>query len=394
MKRIIMKNGIRKKIYAGVVALALAIGISVPVSKYIDNNKSSDKLDVIVDNGYLSTYDEEDVLQVHFIDVGQGDSILVVQNNEAMLIDAGENEKGREVVDYCEKQGISEIKYLVATHAHEDHIGGMDDVIENLEVDNIILTKSDYSTITYEEVITAAKEKNVNEIYPKVGNSINLGNATIMVVAPNRDDYSEENNNSIILKITYGNVSYLFCGDAEIESEYDMAENGIDISADVIKIGHHGSDTSTSQMLLNTVSPRYAVISVGKDNSYGHPTSQILNRLKEYGIKYFRTDEEGTIVSITDGENIAWNVKETNELDTSDKSDATNELDTTGESETKNELDTSDICEYVLNNNTKKFHKPQCNVVDDISDKNRENYSGDRDSLIEKGYAPCKICNP
>lgn len=389
-----MKNGIRKKIYAGVVALALAIGISVPVSKYIDNNKSSDKLDVIVDNGYLSTYDEEDVLQVHFIDVGQGDSILVVQNNEAMLIDAGENEKGREVVDYCEKQGISEIKYLVATHAHEDHIGGMDDVIENLEVDNIILTKSDYSTITYEEVITAAKEKNVNEIYPKVGNSINLGNATIMVVAPNRDDYSEENNNSIILKITYGNVSYLFCGDAEIESEYDMAENGIDISADVIKIGHHGSDTSTSQMLLNTVSPRYAVISVGKDNSYGHPTSQILNRLKEYGIKYFRTDEEGTIVSITDGENIAWNVKETNELDTSDKSDATNELDTTGESETKNELDTSDICEYVLNNNTKKFHKPQCNVVDDISDKNRENYSGDRDSLIEKGYAPCKICNP
>lgn len=249
----------KKKIFAGIVSLAVLAGLAVPVSVSLNREKQQNTAAtnpasvVWEEKSSLSTYDDDDVLQVHFIDVGQGDSILLQQAEEAMLIDAGGNDKGDYVVDYCERAGVHELKYVVGTHAHEDHIGGLDDVIRDLEVDNILITPSDYPSVTYEEVLNAVEERHVQEIIPKAGDTFRLGEAEILVTAPNRQDYREENNRSIILKITYGEISYLFCGDAEIESEYDMTENGLDITADVIKIGHHGSDTSTSQMLLKTV---------------------------------------------------------------------------------------------------------------------------------------------
>lgn len=400
-------RNIKKKLFIGIAVLATLAGVAIPVSKYADNTYNN-KHKVNTQNVYVDAENIENTLQVHFIDVGQGDSILLRQNGDAMLIDAGERGKGNEVVEYCKREGISELKYVLGTHMHEDHIGGISEVIDNMQVDNVILTKSDYSTDVCKNMINVIRKKNVNEIYPDAGDTFSLGNADILVTAPNRNDYKDENNNSIILRVTYGDVSYLFCGDAEIESEYDMAENGMDISAQVIKIGHHGSDTSTSQMLLNVVNPVYAVISVGKDNDYGHPTSQVISRLEEYGIQYFRTDMEGTIVSVTDGKNIMWSSMSGEKTDygsvdynkTDYGSVNYNNTDyssldyiTTDNDTTDN--DNKDITyDYVVNKNTKKFHKPDCELADDILDKNKENYSGDRENLIKEGYAPCKKCNP
>lgn len=375
--------GLKKKLITGIVSLALAAGIAIPVSvNHFSRNESE-----------FDTTDSGSILQVHFIDVGQGDSILIRQGEESMLIDVGENKAGNKVVEYCKNQGITELEYVVGTHPHEDHIGGMDDVINNIDVNEIMLTKSEYTNSTYEDVLSAAKEHNVKEIYPATGEIFSLGDAVFTIMAPNRSDYLEVNNESLAIKMTYGNVAYLFCGDAEIESEYDMVENGIDLSADVIKLGHHGSNTSSSQMILKTVKPSYAIISVGKDNSYGHPAAEILNRLKEYGIRYFRTDEEGNIISVTDGKNISFNNSQYERVTTSDET-MTNENHS--DKITTNEIqpDNGEENNYVLNNNTKKFHRTECRSGDDISESNREDYIGDREELINKGYSPCKICNP
>ncbi len=385
--------GLKKKLITGIVSLALAAGIAIPVSvNHFSRNESE-----------FDTTDSGSILQVHFIDVGQGDSILIRQGEESMLIDAGENKAGNKVVEYCKNQGITELEYVVGTHPHEDHIGGMDDVINNIDVNEIMLTKSEYTNSTYEDVLSAAKEHNVKEIYPATGEIFSLGDAVFTIMAPNRSDYLEVNNESLVIKMTYGNVAYLFCGDAEIESEYDMVENGIDLSADVIKLGHHGSNTSSSQMILKTVKPSYAIISVGKDNSYGHPVAEILNRLKEYGIRYFRTDEEGNIISVTDGKNISFNNSQYEKVTTSDEtmtnenhSDkiTTNEIQPIEIQPSEIQPDNGEENNYVLNNNTKKFHRTECRSGDDISESNREDYIGDREELINKGYSPCKICNP
>ena len=385
--------GLKKKLITGIVSLALAAGIAIPVSvNHFSRNESE-----------FDTTDSGSILQVHFIDVGQGDSILIRQGEESMLIDAGENKAGNKVVEYCKNQGITELEYVVGTHPHEDHIGGMDDVINNIDVNEIMLTKSEYTNSTYEDVLSAAKEHNVKEIYPATGEIFSLGDAVFTIMAPNRSDYLEVNNESLVIKMTYGNVSYLFCGDAEIESEYDMVENGVDLSADVIKLGHHGSNTSSSQMILKTVKPSYAIISVGKDNSYRHPAAEILNRLKEYGIRYFRTDKEGNIISVTDGKNISFNNSQYEKVTTSDEtmtnenhSDkiTTNEIQPIEIQPSEIQPDNGEENNYVLNNNTKKFHRTECRSGDDISESNREDYIGDREELINKGYSPCKICNP
>lgn len=391
-----IKGFIKKKLIIGIAVLAMFAGAAIPAYNYIDNNVVFNEQTIDTQNIYLSAEDAKNVLQVHFIDVGQGDSILIKQYDEAMLIDAGERSMGSEVVKYCEKEGISELKYVVGTHMHEDHIGGMSEVISNIQVDNIVLTETDYTTDVSDKMLNIIREKSINEIYPQTGDTFMLGDADILVAAPNRHDYRDENNKSIILKVTYGDISYLFCGDAEIESEYDMAENGLNISANVIKVGHHGSESSTSQMLLKTVKPQYAVISVGRDNSYGHPSSKIISRLEEYGIKYLRTDTQGTIVSITDGENIMWGgtVDKTDYKNTDYKNtdyEGTEYKNTEINSTEDNSENTYD---YVINTNTRKFHKPDCESVEDILDKNRENYSGERENLIKEGYTPCKRCNP
>jgi len=224
-----------------------------------------------------------------------------------MLIDGVNNNDGDLVVEYLKKQNVSKLKYIVATHSHEDHIGGLDNVINNFKVENILMPKSNTTTKTYFDVINAVKERGLNLTEPKSGEVFKLGEITFRILAPNSKNYESKNNESIVLKATYGEKSFIFTGDAEELSEKEILAKGYNISADLLKIAHHGSNSSTSDNFLNAVNPKYAVISVGKNNDYGHPKENIMGKLKKRNIPVYRTDESGTIIVNCDGKTIKIN---------------------------------------------------------------------------------------
>lgn len=245
----------------------------------------------------------KDKLIVHFLDVGQADSIFIeLPNKETMLIDAGNNADDKFVVNYIKNLSYNKINYVVGTHPHEDHIGGLDTVINTFDIGNIYMPKVEHTTKTFEDVLLAVKNKNLKIKTGKVGvNIVNNGDLKIDIIAPVNDKYEDLNNYSAVVKITYKDNSFLFMGDAEKLSEDELTA---DVKADVIKIGHHGSYTSTSEEFLKRVSPTYAVISVGKDNDYGHPHKETIDLLNNSNVKVYRTDIAGTIVIKSDGYNI------------------------------------------------------------------------------------------
>ncbi len=324
---------------------------------------------------------------VHFIDVGQGDSILVASEGKYMLVDAGEEDKGDTVVDYLAGLGVSELEYVVATHPHSDHIGGMDDVINSFDVKNIILPDMASSTKCYENMLDAVESKNVNAVKGEAGYSFEFGDFECNIVAPVviGDD---ANNNSVVMKLVYGNDSILLTGDCSDDEESDILESGADISVDLLKVGHHGSYSSSSEEFIQKVSPKAAIISCGKDNEYGHPHSQTLDTLNKYGVEIHRTDEEGTIIAYCSGNGISiGGVVVSTDESTEETSAAAAE--TTAVSQTN-----SDSNVYILNNNTKKFHRTDCKSAAEISESNREEYTGTAEELIDKGYSACGICKP
>lgn len=245
-----------------------------------------------------------DKIIIHFIDVGQADCILVQQNGENMLIDAGNNEDGQKIKSYLDKQGVKELAYFVGTHAHEDHIGAANYVINSFKVGKVYFPRQTATTKTFKDFVTAVKGKGLSLTAPIVGDTFKLGDAVCTILAPNSSSYEDTNNYSIVIKIQYGNNKFLLTGDAEASSEMEMVKKKLDLKADVLKVGHHGSKTSTTANFLSAVNPKYAVISVGKDNSYGHPAQGTVDRIKKAGVKIYRTDEIGTIVMTSDGKNI------------------------------------------------------------------------------------------
>lgn len=246
-------------------------------------------------------------LKVSYIDVGQADSILVQQGTSSMLIDAGTNEASEKVKNYIASQGVTKLDYVVGTHPHEDHIGGLDVAINSFQVGTVYMPKITNTTKTFTDVVKAIKNKGLQAVSPKAGETFKLGEASCTVLAPNSSKYEDLNNYSIVIKVTFGNNSFMFDGDAEDVSEKEMLSKGFDVKADVLKVGHHGSSSSTTEGFLNAVNPKYAVISVGKGNTYGHPHESTMNRLKAHNIAVYRTDECGTIVAISDGNNITFN---------------------------------------------------------------------------------------
>lgn len=246
---------------------------------------------------YVITSDHESLV-VEYLDVGQADSILLSSNGEYMLIDAGNNEDGDDIVSYLRDIGADELKYVVGTHPHADHIGGMDDVILALDVDNVLLPATTTNTQTYTDVLDAIETKNVPVTVPIAGQAFQLGDATVSVMAVQQAD--DLNNTSIVLKATYENTSFLFMGDAETEVENAILSAGTNVKSNVLKVGHHGSSTSTSSAFLAAVSLDAAVISCGAGNSYGHPSATTLQKLT--GVPVWRTDLNGTIIAMTDGQ--------------------------------------------------------------------------------------------
>jgi competence protein ComEC len=248
-------------------------------------------------------------IKVHFIDVGQADAILIQQGNHVMMVDSGNNEDGKVVKNYLENQGIKYLDFLVGTHPHEDHIGGLDYIINSFKVGKIYMPKLTSNTNTFSDVVTATQNKGLKFTTPVLGESFKLGDATCTIVAPNSSTYENLNNYSIVIKVSFGGTSFLLTGDAEDVAENEIIIKDYDIASTVLKIGHHGSDSSTTTRFLNKVNPKYAIISVGKDNSYGHPKQSILDRLKAKGIVVYRTDENGSIIATSDGAKVTFNTE-------------------------------------------------------------------------------------
>lgn len=251
---------------------------------------------------------DENTLNVYFIDVGQADSILLENKGHYMLIDAGNNEDGPKLVNYFNKQDIKEFDYVVGTHAHEDHIGGMDDIIKNFKINNFYMPDAITTTKTFEDVLDALEETNVIFQTPKVNQTFNLQDTTITTLSVTADE-KNLNDTSIVLKVKHGTNTFLFMGDASTKIEKNLLNK--DIKSDVLKVGHHGSRYSTSLEFLKKVSPEYAVISVGENNTYKHPHEEILKRLEEQNIQIYRTDKQGTILAKSNGSIITFSTIKT-----------------------------------------------------------------------------------
>lgn len=245
-------------------------------------------------------------LKVHFIDVGQADCILLQNNGAAMLIDAGNNADERLILNYLHNQNIKKLDYVIGTHPHEDHIGSLDKVIDSFDIGKVYMPKVTANTNAFEDVITSIKNKGLKITTPVAGSEFPFGKVNCKILAPVSSSYEDLNNYSIVIKLTFGSTSFLFTGDAESISESEMLGKNYDLKADVLKVGHHGSNSSSSASFLKAVSPKYAVISVGKDNDYGHPGKETMERLYSAGITVYRTDLSGTIVATSDGNTIKF----------------------------------------------------------------------------------------
>lgn len=245
-------------------------------------------------------------LSVKFIDVGQGDSELVLlPNGKTMLIDAGEKASSNQLLAELKNSDVETIDYLIATHPHADHIGGMKTVVKSFKIENVYMPRCDHNSQTYLSLLEAISDKNLKINTVKAGLVIfDEPDLKAEFLAPNSDTYKDINNYSAVLKLTYKKNKFIFCGDAEALSEKEMLSSGFDLSADILKVGHHGSTTSTTSEFLDAVNPSCAIISCGINNSYQHPHVKTLEKLNAKNIKVLRTDEMGTITIYSDGERL------------------------------------------------------------------------------------------
>lgn len=290
--------------YKKIIYLVAVVVISVIAAVF----GFSDELPVFFPEIFPVYEQTDSAFEVHYIDVGQGDSSLIICDGQSMLIDAGENGHEIDVLNYLRTHGIEKLDYIIASHQHSDHIGGLPEVLDEIGTDNIImprLTKEQTPTnSTYTAFLKSVQNSGAKVIASKVGATYTLGSASFEILGPVTDDAEDINNMSVVVKMTYGENTFLFTGDAEKEEEREIIATGADLDCDVLKVGHHGSGTSSGVDFLDVVSPEICVIQVGADNDYGHPHENIVERLMKYSDEIYRTDLCGDIVITSDGVNL------------------------------------------------------------------------------------------
>ena len=306
-------------------------------------------------------------LTVHFLDVGQADAILLECGGEFALIDAGNVADSSYVVSYLEKAGVQELKAVISTHPHEDHAGGLAAVLAVYPTEAVYAATTTYDTKCYNDFLHYADQQRLTVQIPKTGDRLMLGEASITVLGPVKS-YANTNDTSLVLMVQFGDTKFLLTGDMEMEAETDLIESGADLKADVLKVGHHGSNTSTGYRFLYEVDPTYAVISVGKDNDYGHPHDEPMSRLRDADVTVYRTDEMGGILAVSDGKDITFYWENTG----AQPEDPTQPAPT-----------------FIGNVNSKVVHLSTCTSLP--VEKNRI-YFDDYDEAVDAGYHPCTRC--
>lgn len=318
------------------------------------------------------TVPDGDTLTVHYIDVGQADCALIACGGEYMIVDGGNVEDSSLVVTYLQKQGVEELEAVVCSHAHEDHVGGLPGVLAVFPAKAVYAPTKTYSSNCFDDFLYYTDQQGLEVTIPSPGDSFSLGGATVTVLGPTQS-YADPNDTSIILMVQFGATKFLFTGDMETGAENDMLDywgEAFDWHADVLKVGHHGSETSTSYRFLNAVMPIYGVISVGEGNSYGHPHELPMSRLEDAGVKLYRTDVLGTVIATSDGKNITFTWEDTAH-------------------QPQDPTQGSTVREYIGNKNSKTLHLPTCSSLP--KEENRIIFD-DYDTAIAEGYKPCSRC--
>jgi competence protein ComEC len=335
-------------------------------------------------------------LSVHFLDVGQGDSIFLQFNNKNVLIDAGDQDSGQTVESYLRSHGVTSLDLLVATHPHEDHIGGLITILNDIPIKQVLDSGQTHTTQTFENYLNLIDQKNILFNIAERGQTIDLDPAIkIEVLSPPATLFAGDlNQNSVVLKVTYNKVSFLLAGDAGFQAEDSMAA-GYDLKSTVLKVGHHGSSSSTGTSFLSEVRPEVAVIEVGATNSYGHPTSKTLSALQNTGTKVYRTDLDGNIVITTDGQSysVSTGKQSWSTTGTAPKSTASAVAWTDTAAAASTTAATSSQGPFVGSSKSDKYHYPSCSAAKRIKPANLVTFSSSADARAQ-GYVPCGICHP
>ena len=332
--------------------------------------------------------DSQGELSVTYLDVGQGNAVVIRQGNQTMLIDGGPRESSSFVVSYLKQQGIQKLDYVLISHFDEDHLAVAICALYNFPVGTLITADYETDSSIYDSYKEAVEEKGYEPVHPSLGDTFSLGDGSFRIISPVSYGNEDENQDSVGIILEMGSDRFFIGGDIGLEGEKEILEAGVDIQADVMLMNHHGSHVSRE--FFQAVNPSWAVISCGEGNSYGHPRQDTVELIQESQVSLFRTDRQGTITAVSQGQGITFDQDPCNDYTPGDRTEE--KEDTLEETRTALSNSTREDCDYILNIHTKKIHLPDCSSVKAMDEDNMAFYKGDEDSLLSQGYTPCGNC--